>query len=72
MLCFVVDGWLARYYTQAEKELDLKVWELNKVGLKNVLNWDEWLGTVSFSPSSYLHLLFEIVYRLLIRVMLNE
>jgi hypothetical protein len=38
----------ARYYVQAGKELT-KEWELQKVGMKDVKQWDEWLLSVSSS-----------------------
>ncbi|GAA5908488.1 hypothetical protein JCM6882_001282 [Rhodosporidiobolus microsporus] len=33
----------SRYYTQASQELDPSLWSLQKVGLKDVKNWNAWL-----------------------------
>ncbi|GAA5840109.1 hypothetical protein JCM11251_000607 [Rhodosporidiobolus azoricus] len=33
----------SRYYTQASQELDTSLWSLQKVGLKDVKQWNQWL-----------------------------
>jgi hypothetical protein len=43
---------IARYYTQASHELDPTLWSLQKVGEKDVKNWNAWVSDPASSGLS--------------------